>query len=211
MTTFVDWTLCANNITFDYDDGYIEPSLGRKETRRRSPNWFISFRFPTATDEKRRLLDHLRYQSPTGTFNISDPSRPYPKYWEKLVRQTKIDPANVIPAVSVSAMDANTRTITVTGQDEDLITCGDPLAFTHDGYRYYFRAGEDLRLDGSAQQIGVVYEPLRTLMLPNIAADRINPTMRFHVRLNGLSGRTDIGILTELGELQGVEWTRRVV
>lgn len=207
---FVDWTLCADNITFDFDDGYLNPSLGRKETRRRSPNWFILFRFPTATDEKRRMVDELRYQSPSGLFNICDPTRPYPKHWEKTIRQTKTEPLSVVPQLHVSNMDAESRSLTVTGQADDFITSGDPMAFTHDGYRYYFRAGHDLLLDGSAQTLGVIYEPLRTLPLPNISLDRVSPTMRFHVRLNGVAGSTGLAILTELGELQGVEWTRRV-
>lgn len=208
---FVDWTLCPNNVTFDYDDGYFPPALGRKPTRNRSPNWFVNFRFPDATEDKQRLLDGLKYQSPQGLFNIADPSRPYPMYWKRIIECSNILPADIVPRVTVSAMDAAARTITISGEVGDVITVGDPLAFTQDGYRYYFRAGADLQVTGGDQPLPVIYEPLRTLSFAAIDLDRISPTMRFQVALNGLSGSIGLSRLAQLGDLSGVEWTKRVV
>ena len=208
---FVDWTLCPNNVTFDFDSGYLPPALGRKPTRNRSPNWFVSFRFPEGTDDKRRLLDGLICQSPEGKSNITDPTRPYPKYWEKTIRRTKTDPFSIIPELSVSGINALNKTLQVQGENLDKITVGDPLAFTYEGLRYYFRAGADLLLNGAVQDLSVIYDPIRTLVFSvAVTADRINPTMRFAVNLNAITRSTGLGNLTQFGELQGVEWTHAV-
>lgn len=208
--SFVDWTICPNKVTFDYNSGVLPPAFGRKDTRLQSPNWFMRFDFHFATDEKLVILNQLRYQSPTGLFNIYDPRRPYPEYWRKAIIAGKFKPETIVPPATVSAMDALDGTITVKGQAGDRIIAGDRLGFTYDELRYHFRAVYDLVLDGTDQVLPVLHRPYRNETFAPVTLDRIKPTMRFHVQLNGLEGSTGLANITQMGALEGIEWTRKV-
>ena len=99
-------------------------------------------------------------------------------------------PIGLIPDLTIVATDKVDSTITVIGKVDDFITSGDPIAFTHMGVRHYYRACEDLRLDGTEQQLKVYIKPRFTLTGLSILAERVRPTCRFLINTNAVVGVT---------------------
>ena len=102
-------------------------------------------------------------------------------------------------------MDATASTLTINGEAGDLITTGDPIAFTANNIRYYFKAHHALWLDGTDQDIDVFIRPRKTISGLNISVNRMKPTARFLIDINATGGRTGMNRFTNYS-LIGIEY-----
>ncbi|PHR57937.1 MAG: hypothetical protein COA43_11210 [Robiginitomaculum sp.] len=173
-----------------------------------SPYWVFDFALPPQTlDTRREIESFLARTKGQAIVNVFDPRAPYPKRFIGVAGRHS--PLGIIPDVRVKAMSASASTLTIVGEAGDIISVGDPIAFTHDGYRYYFKFHDEVKLDGSEQTLSVWLQPLRSFGGENILADRIKPTCRFRVNINNTGGRTGVNRLTSF-KLSGKQYSERL-
>lgn len=197
----IDWIWCPDEVTFRESFSVHEPQFGKKPHEYMSPVWLMEFTLPDQDLDKRRDIERAVSKSAgIVPFNVFDPRTPYPNYYIGTAGRNA--PANLIPPVTVKAI-SKAGNITISGQEGDFITHGDPIAFTHEGWRYYFKAQDDLWLTGSDQVLPVFVRPRRNLTGLNVLGERIKPTCRFNVFINDVVGPTQ-GLLTKFS-LRGVE------
>jgi len=197
----IDWVWCPTEVTFRESFSVHDPEFGKKPHEYMSPLWVMDFVLPEQDLDKRRDIERAVSKS-AGLipFNVYDPRTPYPNYYIGVAGKNA--PTSLIPPLYVKAV-SKAGTITVSGADGDFITHGDPIAFTHEGWRYYFKAQDDLWLDGTDQVLPVFIRPRKNLTGLNILTDRIKPTCRFNVFINDVVGPTK-GRYSEFS-LRGVE------
>lgn len=203
----IDWVWCPNGITFGPSYSMHAPTFGKVPHEFMSPHWVFEFDLPDKDLGERRDIEKALAESEGKIpFNVYDPRCPYPAHY--LGKAGKNAPASIIPTLTVKAIDKATSTIIVSGQDRDLITHGDPIAFTYDDVRYYFKSKDDLRLTGSDQVLRVFLRPRVSLTGLSIDVDRIRPTCRFDVDINNTGGKTERGMTNF--SLRGIENWRKL-
>ena len=199
-----DWIWCANEVEFKPSYSVHKPEFGKQAHEFMSPYWSFELGLPPKDMTQRREIESfLARTEGVGIVNVYDPRLPAPAYWQKYMDGHP--PAGLIPELTITAMDRVASTIKVLGQDGDLITTGDPIAFTHAGVRYYFKAHHDLWLDGTEQSLDVFIRPRISLSGLSIVADRERPTARFLIEINDTGGRTGLNRMTDY-RLSGVEY-----
>ena len=199
-----DWTWCANEVEFKPAYAVHKPEFGKQAHEFMSPYWTFELGLPPKDMQQRREIESfLARTEGVGVVNVYDPRLPVPAYWRKFSGPSA--PQGIIPALTVTAMDRVSSTLTISGKDGDLITTGDPLAFTHAGVRYYFKAHHDLWLDGTDQTLEVFIRPRVSLTGLDIPVERERPTARFLIEINETGGRTGINYMTDY-RLSGVEY-----
>lgn len=199
-----DWVWCANEVEFKPSYSVHQPEFGKQAHEFMSPYWMFELSLPPKDMTQRRAIESfLARTEGVGVVNVYDPRLPVPAYYKNYAGPNA--PQGIVPALSIKAMDRDGSTLTVSGRDGDLITTGDPIGFVHDGVRYYFKAHEDLWLDGSDQVLPVYIRPRLSLFGLDIQADREKPTARFLIDINKTGGRTGINRMTSY-QLSGIEY-----
>jgi len=199
-----DWIWCANEVEFKPSYSVHKPEFGRQAHEFMSPYWMFELSLPPKDMSQRRAIESfLARTEGVGVVNVYDPRLPVPAYYQNLAGPNM--PVGLIPDVTIKAMDRETSFLTVSGTDGDLITTGDPIAFTHNNVRYYFKAHEEMWLDGTDQLLEVFIRPRLSETGLNIQADREKPTARFLIEINETGGRTGINRMTQY-RLSGVEF-----
>lgn len=202
----IDWPYCTNNVVFRPNYQTAPPEFGRQQHNVMSPFWLCDLVMPSkGLDAYRKIEALLAEIEGFGIVNVYDPRFPLPGYWRRETHHNHVL-ADRIPEVFINAMDRASKTITITGSatDDDRITKGDPLAFTYDDRRYYFKAAEDLIIDGTAQTLPVYLRPRETVTGLSVKVDRIRPTMRFAINHNNTHSPTVSG--QTVFTIQGVEF-----
>jgi len=199
-----NWIWCANEVEFKPSYSVHKPEFGKQAHEFMSPYWMFELGLPPKDLTQRREIESfLARTEGVGVVNVYDPRLPVPAYWRKFSGPSA--PQGIIPDLTVKAMDRLASTLTVSGEAGDLITTGDPIAFTHDNVRYYFKAHHDLWLDGTDQTLEVFIRPRISDSGLDIAAERERPTQRFVIQINETGGRTGINRMTDY-QLAGVEF-----
>lgn len=199
MVQAYDWIWDVSSIKFMPVRGVFDPVYGKQMHQYSSPFWMFELTLPPAADATRAAVESVLQRSEgISVFNVYDPRRPIPAYHSS---------EGVVPALNVKGVTRATSSITVNGTNGDVITEGDPIAFTDaDGRRHYYKASEDLTLTGLDQTLDVFIRPRIDLASVDIVADRIRPTHRFSVNVNDTGGLTTArDDRTEL-MLKGVEY-----
>jgi len=198
----IDWLWCPDEVVFKEVYAVHEPQFGKVPHEHMSPYWVMDFTLPEYEEDTRRDIERAVSKSGgTIPFNVFDPRVPFPAYHHGA------GPPSSVPDLYVKAV-SRLGTITVAGEAGDVISHGDPIAFTYEGWRYYFKAQDDLVLSGNDQILPVFVRPRRTLNDINVLADRIKPTARFNVFVNEVIGSTR-GPLSKFA-LKGVEFWGRL-
>lgn len=199
-----DWIWCANEVEFKPSYSVHKPEFGKQAHEFMSPFWTFDLGLPPKDMRQRREIESfLARTEGVGIVNVYDPRLPVPAYWQN--HSGPNAPKGIIPALTVKAMNREASNLTVLGEAGDLITTGDPIAFTYQGMRYYFKAHHDLWLDGSEQALGVFIRPRVSLVDLDITASREKPTARFLIEINETGGRTGLNRLTSY-KLSGIEY-----
>ncbi|NNE59012.1 MAG: hypothetical protein HKN36_12970 [Hellea sp.] len=199
-----DWIWCANEVAFKPSYSVHKPEFGKQAHEFMSPFWMFELALPPKDMNQRREIESfLARTEGIGIVNVYDPRLPVPAYYMNL--HSRSAPQGLIPPLTVKAMDRDSSSVTISGQDGDLITTGDPIAFTHDGVRYYFKSHQDLWLDGTDQTLEVFIRPRISVTGLDILAEREKPTLRFLIQINETGGRTGINRMTHY-RLAGVEY-----
>ena len=199
-----DWQWCANEIEFKPSYAVHKPEFGRQAHAYMSPYWMFELSVPPKDPDQRRAIESFLAQTEgQAVVNIHDPRVPVPAYYEKAFKQGF---SNLqIPSLIIKGTDVATSALMISGQAGDRIHRGDPLAFTHNDRRYYFKSAEDLTLDGQDQSLTVFIRPRENLTGLNVTADRLRPTARFLININETGGRTSLSGFTAF-KLSGVEF-----
>ena len=193
----IDWVWCPDEVVFQPSYSVHELQFGKAPHEYMSPFWVMQFTLTDQYEDERRAIEKAVAESGgVIPFNVFDPRTPLPKL------RIGGDPA-LVPALTVNAV-SKAGILTVTGEAGDQISYGDPLAFTHDGVRHYYKAKADLMLDGAAQTLPVFVRPRLNLTGLGVAAERVKPTARFNIDPNSVFGPTQ-GAFTPVS-LQGVEF-----
>lgn len=199
-----DWVWCANEVEFKPSYSIHKPEFGKQAHEFMSPYWTFDLSLPPKDMMQRREIESfLARTEGVGVVNVYDPRLPVPGYYQNYHGPNM--PQGIVPDLVVKAMDAPGSSLTINGEDGDFITTGDPIAFTHGNVRYYFKAHDDLWLDGTDQTLEVFVRPRKTVTGLNITINRIKPTARFLIDINATGGRTGLNRFTNYS-LKGIEY-----
>lgn len=180
MPTVLDFDWMPSALIFGpmfYTSGNL--SYGRQVNSFGDPHFITEMTLPEITEKRRReLFWKCANTENKAIVNAYDSRVSYPQWWKNLVPKNQLE--SVIPDITVKAMDRENKTITISGATDDVIIGDDPIAFTYNNVRYYFRAAiESLKLDGTDQVLPVYLRPRLTIAGLNIVVDRVKPTHRF--------------------------------
>ena len=198
----LDWKWQPNSIMFGMRRFVHDPVFGKQIHQFASP--FRQFELtlpPKAEKDRREIAAFLNDTEGTAVVNVYDPRVPVPGYYNEYRNDKMI--SQRVPDLIVAGTNSADRTITVRGSDR--ITKDDPIAFTHSGVRHYYRALDDLVLNGSNQSLRVDLRPRVDIPDTSIITDRIRPTCRFQVFINDHGGLTNADGYTDFS-LRGVEF-----
>ena len=207
-----DWIWRPNSVMFGPRLFVHEPVFGKQIHQFASPFWEFTLTLPPKAEKDRReIAAFLGETEGIAVVNVYDPRIPVPAYYAQYTDDELL--TKRIPELTIKATDKVARTITVSGAadasgDYGRITKDDPIAFTNAGVRHYYRALEDVVLDGTDQAVRVDLRPrvsLTGLSIVLSAQDRIKPTCRFQVFINDTGGRTNVDGYTDFS-LRGVEF-----
>lgn len=207
-----DWIWQPNSVMFSPRRFVHDPVFGKQVHQFASPFWEFTLTLPPKAEKDRReIAAFLGETEGIAVVNVYDPRIPVPAYYDHYRDDGLL--TRRIPDLAVKAVNKAGRTITVSGSPDAAgnhgrITKDDPIAFTHDGVRHYYRALNDLVLDGTDQTVRVDLRPrvsLSGLSIVLTAEDRIRPTCRFQVFINDTGGRTNVDGYTDFS-LRGVEF-----
>ena len=198
------WKWCAR--TTDFKPSYETPDtpFGKRPVVLLPPHWVFDLSLPPKDLTERREIEALIHGTDgVPTFRVYDARVPYPAIWD-VINDPLLGDAG-IPAITVTAMSKTAATLTVTGTAGDVVTWGDPLAFTFNDRRYYFKARRSVTLTGGSDTLPVFVRPYADVPIVNVAADRIRPTQAFNVRIDDIDQGTDEDHLTRI-TLSGTEY-----
>lgn len=186
------WPWCPRDLTF-------KPSYQRSDATQfgsqmheyASPYWMCDLVMPPANNEAdRRAFEQVIHSNDgRGLFSVFDRRCPYPRYWRNIVGNG-VNAQSVIPDITVTEISKSNSSLTIQGQAEDRVKYGDPIGFTYNNRRYYFKALTDLVLDGNEQELSVFIRPRITASGLSILAERIKPQCYFNVNVNDMEGQT---------------------
>lgn len=197
------WKWCAR--TKDFKPSYAVPDtpFGKRPLVLLTPHWVFTLTLPPKDMDDRREIEALIHgYDGVPTFRVYDARVPYPAVFGAVAASQM--PAGGVPDLLVVSMSKTAATLTVRGTAKDHITKGDPLAFTYDNRRYYFKAKEALTLTGGDDILPVFLRPYLDTAV-GVKADRVRPTQAFNVRINDINQRTDDDHLTRFS-LAGTEY-----
>ncbi len=181
-----------------------EPVFGKQIHGHGSPYWMFQMELPPVNEKIRGMIDVFRAKANgTSIVEFYDVRRPVPLFYSEVNRSMQ---ERLIPDLKVKSVSKSGSSLVVKGDDGDVISVGDPLAFTHAGVRYYFKAEEMLALDGTDQTLPVIIRPRKDLTLSNTFADRVKPRCRFMCDFNNMGGNTSAHGFTKF-TLTGVEYS----
>jgi len=203
-----DWIWRPNSVMFGPRRMIHAPVYGKQVHQYSSPFWEFTLTLPPKAEKDRReIAAFFAEVEGTAVVNVYDPRVPVPAYYTKYKDALA---SYRIPDLVVMGVDKLTRSITVVGSpdasgDYGMITKDDPIAFTHEGVRHYYRAIDDVVLNGTSQTVRVNLRPRVDLTGISIVTDRIKPTQRFQVFVNEKGGDTSVDGYTNFS-LRGVEF-----
>lgn len=202
-----DWVWQPSNVNEFGPVRFVhDPVFGKQVHNYASPFWQFDFSLPPSDDDVRReIATFFAETEGVAVANVYDPRVPVPKHYHMFRDLDDAALIAMIPDVTVTAMSSVNRTLTIVGQNDDVITKDDPIAFTHNGIRHYYRSLETKTLTGVAQSLRVDLRPRITTAGLSIVADRVKPTHRFQIAFNDKGGSTDADGFTNYS-LRGVEF-----
>ena len=201
------WKWCAR--TKDFKPSYAVPDtpFGKRPIVLLTPHWVFDLTLPPKDLSERREIEALIHgHDGVPTFRVYDARVPYPAVFG-VVNDRQMD-AGGVPELTVVSMSKTTASLTVRGSANDYITWGDPLAFTFENRRYYFKAKQNLRLTGGDDVLEVFIRPYVDQdgdVAVGVLADRVRPTQAFNVRINDIDQGTGEDHLTRF-TLAGTEY-----
>lgn len=202
------WEWSGSEITFKPEYNVSTPKIGKEPVSWFGPIWMYKMSMPPVDADMREDIEAEIYEgNGVKAVRMYDHRKPYPKYYRDL--KNKNLPLSMIPDLTVIATTKAARSITVQGTQNDFISKGDPIAFTHGGRRHYYCANSDLRLTGGNDILPVRMPPRVTLTGLSILAERIKPTLAFTVDYNKLQGPTRLGGFTDFS-VEGFEYLGNV-
>lgn len=198
------WKWCAR--TKDFKPSYTVPDtpFGKRPIVLLTPHWVFDMTLPPKDMDERREIEALIHGTDgVPTFRVYDARVPYPAAYNA-VNGSQI-PAGGVPNLLVVSMSKTDAALTIRGVAGDYVTWGDPLAFTYDGRRYYFKAKENLKLTGGDDVLPVFIRPYADVSSVGVLAERVRPTQAFNVRINDIDQKTGEDMLTRF-TLAGSEY-----
>ena len=201
---YPQFTFCAQTIDFKPIYSRTEPKFGKAPVETLSPYWGFSLTLPNKTERQRREVEALIHSTGGVTaLRVFDTRCPVPAYYFGAYC-SKTSPVDLIPTLTVIQSSEADETLTVSGQADDFITQGDPIAFTYNNQRYFHKALEDKRLTGGLDVIKVFYRPRLTASGMGAVCDRIRPEAVFDCAINQVPQETGENGLTAFS-LRGIE------
>jgi len=199
-----DWIWQPNSIMFKPRRFIHTPVFGKQIHQFASPHWEFELTLPPTAEKDRRDIAAIMNDSQgVGVFNVYDPRVPIPAYYHSQRKSDSI--TSIVKPLTLIGATRSARTLTIQGVNGDRITKDDPFAFLHNGVKHYYRAVEDLLLDGTQQSIKVALTPRYDITGQSIAIDRIKPTCRFQIDINNMGDLTNADGFTSI-TLRGVEF-----
>lgn len=198
------WKWCAR--TMDFKPSYEVPDtpFGKRPIVLLTPFWEFELTLPAKDMTERREIEALIHGNDgVPTFRMYDARVPYPAVFD-IVNDAQA-PAGGVPALTVVSMSKTNSTLTVNGEANDYITWGDPIAFTYNNRRYYFKAKQNLELTGGDDTLEVFMRPYADVTGVNTPAERVRPTQAFNVKVNDIEQSTGEDNLTRF-TLSGTEY-----
>ena len=181
----VSWPFCATGILLK--PSYIRSSteFGAQSHEFGSAHWMLEASFkPSFTEAERSAYETLIHDNNgRGLFGVFDRRRPKPL--------ALIGTGAAVPALTVTGT-SKVGTITVTGTAGDVISRGDPIGFTHNNRRHYYKFKDTVALTGVADVLRVFISPRVDLAGISAAAERDRPECYFNVQINDVEGITDL-------------------
>lgn len=203
-----DWVWSPESILFKPLRYVHDATYGKIPHEYGSAHWIFELSLPPQKEKDRKqIVAFLARVAGVAVVNIYDPRVPIPDAYNKYLNDSRL--VSRIPDLSVLAVSKPDRTITVQGEVGDRVTVDDPIAFTHDGVRHYYRALETVDMDGTPIDIMVNLRPRVSLDGLNIVTDRIKPTCRFQIDTGDIQQPTDVNGFTRF-TLSGVEFSGRI-
>lgn len=202
-----DWIWRPNSIKFAKSYRTHPPEFGKQNHVFGSPFWTFELTLPPKDNDTRREIEAFFAKTEgRDVVNVYDPRVPYPKFYQNHpTHNGRMEYEAVIPDLVVKQTITSSSSIVVQGTSGDVISIDDPIAFTHLGYRHYYRSLETLVLDGTDQTLSVALRPRFNLTGLTTLAERIRPTQRFLIDINDIGGMTDVNMFTEY-MLKGIEF-----
>lgn len=192
-----DWTWLPSSVKIRPMRQVHDPVYGKQLHQYADPFWMVELTLPPHKEETRREIETLLEASEgIGVFNVYDPRVPIPAHHTS---------EGAVPALTIKDAERSGSRLLVNGVDGDVITKGDPIAFTYQNKRHYYKAAETLTLSGIDQWLDVYIRPRVDFDSQNIVAERIRPTNRFVVNINDTGGVTTSDDVTVFN-LKGVEY-----
>ena len=199
-----DWIWQPNSVRFRPSYFTHKPEFGKASHVFRSPYWMVEYILPPKKEMDRRdITVFLSETEGKHVVNFYDPRVPVPAAYGDLIKCGS--PESIIPDLNVKATTKATSSIVVNGSVGDRITKDDPIAFTYNNIRHYYRAKTDLVLDGTDQTLDVYLRPRYTLGGLDIVTDRVRPTNRFLIDINQIDDLTTSDGVTSF-TITGVEF-----
>ena len=200
------WTWLPETVRFDPVHMVNNGQFGQQQIRYGSPFWVFEMSLSNRREaERREIATILNNAGGVGVFGVYDPRVPVPGRYGDMRGQWDEIEALVIPALTVQSVSVSNSAILVQGQDGDSIMKDDPLEFTIDGRRHYYRAARDLDLDGTPQSLDVNLRPRVDVPTTSTAINRKFPRQRFVLASNQVPMVTNVNRLTDLN-IQGTEF-----
>lgn len=192
-----EWTWQPNSIVMKPQRYVHEPMFGKQAHSYADPHWMFELTLPPAKESVRREIEAMIEMSEgINVFNVHDPRVPIPAHHTS---------EGAVPPLTVLETDRSASRIRVNGTNGDVITTGDPIAFTKSGKRHYYKAAETITLTGIDQWLDVYIRPRESILDVNVLADRIRPTCRFIIDMSAIGGLTSANDFTDF-TLRGVEY-----
>ena len=202
-----DWVWEPSSVMFKPRRFVHDAVFGKPVHQYASPHWEFELTLPPTDMKTRRAIASFFGETEgVAIVNVYDPRVPVPAIYHKFRHDELL--TKRIPNLTIKGVSKENRTVTVNGAIGDKISKDDPVAFTHEDVRHYYRSLRDLVLDGSDMELLVDLRPRKTLTDLSItltAENRIKPTCRFQININDHGGLTNSDGFTDY-VLSGVEF-----
>jgi len=194
------WDTEPSEIEFKPSYSVAPPRVGKSQISTLSPFWKFSFQIPGQALATRIAIETLL----NGTEGVKplrfyDSRHPYPD-----AVKDEVDPDAATLALTLSATSIADSTISVSGTATDVITEGDPLAFTFEGKRHYYKAAETIILTAGTNVLSVYMRPRYVLSGESITVERVRPTLAFDFDINAITQTTGVDKYTSY-DISGIE------
>lgn len=204
----VDWDWLPQDIKFECVHLVDEPRQGLQRVQYGSPYWVFEMSFDTRKEQERKEIAALIARSEgLMVFNVYDPRTPLPAFFgEMRGRWNEIENLGAtLPELAVKSVSRSQSALLVQGQQNQVISVGDPMEFTHNGVRHYYCAAQNLLTDGSEQVLEVYLRPRISIGSIDIPLNRVKPRQRFVIDMNSITMVTEANRFTNFN-LSGIEF-----